>query len=257
MDMQDKDLDKLFQSALDDYEIEPSAKVWEGISETMDAGKRKRMWIPFLSVAAGIVLLVTAGLLFLPREEVVVKPKNNALAKATVPVKTPSVVKPTPVTPNIIQQNKNSKGTVIAQVNTLATTRVNKVHQAAPQVQVDKSIVAKPNEQPVLASANVSKEIIKAVVPDTATKIMAKQIVDETPVFASIKPAVVPAQTATAKPTMPVKKHKIRSLGDVFNVMIAAVDKRKDKIIEFSNTDEDDATITGVNLGIVKIKKEK
>ncbi|GAA3977946.1 hypothetical protein [Mucilaginibacter dorajii] len=257
MDMQDKELDKLFQSALDDYEIEPSAKVWEGITETLDEGKRRRMWIPFLGVAAGIVLLVTAGLLFMPKEEVVVKPKSNAIAKVTVPVKTPSVIKFAPVAPAIIQQNKNSRGAVIAQVNPLAATRVNKVRQAASQVKDDKSIAIKQNEQPVLASANVSKEVIKAVVPDTVTPIMAKQIVDEAPVFASIKPLVVPAQAAATRPTAPVKKHKIRSLGDVFNVMIAAVDKRKDKIIEFSNTDEDDATITGVNLGIVKIKKEK
>jgi hypothetical protein len=84
---------------------------------------------------------------------------------------------------------------------------------------------------------------------------MAKHI-EEVPVFAST-PQVIPTQVATANKQAPAKKHKIRSLGDVFNVMIAAVDKRKDKIIEFSNTDGDDATITGVNLGIIKVKKEK
>ena len=94
------------------------------------------------------------------------------------------------------------------------------------------------------------------VLPDTATRILPKHV-DETPAFASIKSTVVPTEVATVQPTQPVKKHKIRSLGDVFNVMISAVDKRKDKIIEFSNTDEDDATITGVNLGIIKVKKEK
>jgi hypothetical protein len=40
------------------------------------------------------------------------------------------------------------------------------------------------------------------------------------------------------------------------NVVIAAVDKRKDKVIEFSNTDGDESSITGINLGIIKIKKE-
>ncbi len=46
MDMQDKDLDKLFQSALDDYEIAPSAEAWMGITEKLDAGKNKRKWMP-------------------------------------------------------------------------------------------------------------------------------------------------------------------------------------------------------------------
>ncbi|MDN3581489.1 hypothetical protein [Mucilaginibacter flavus] len=257
MDMQDKDLDKLFQSALDDYEIEPSAGVWNGITETLDARKRKRVWLPYLSVAAAAVLVVTAGLLFMPKEAVVIKHKDNSVAKSVVPIKANPIVNPILATPVIAQPNKNTPAVVTAQVNVLATTRIHKAHEPVQSVQNNNSAALKQNEQPVLASANVNEDMAKPVVPDTATKIIAKPVIDQKPVFASIKPTVLPEQTAAIKAVTPVKKHKIRSLGDVFNVVIAAVDKRKDKIIEFSNTDEDDATITGVNLGIVKIKKEK
>ena len=53
MDMQDKELDKLFQSSLDDMEIEPSAHVWGEIAGKLDAAKRKRSLAPYLSFAAG------------------------------------------------------------------------------------------------------------------------------------------------------------------------------------------------------------
>jgi hypothetical protein len=257
MDMRDKDLDKLFQSALDDYEIEPSASVWEGITETLDTRKRKRVWLPYLSVAAAAVLVVTAGFLFMPKVAVVIKPKGNALAKSVVPVKVSPAVNAGPVAPVVAQSNKKTQIAVTAQVNVLAATRLHKVHQPVQQEPDDNNAAIKQNEQPVLASANANKYIAKPVLPDTATKILVKPVVDEKPIFASVKPLVAAEQTAVIKSVAPIKKHKIRSLGDVFNVVIAAVDKRKDKIIEFSNTDEDDATITGVNLGILKIKKEK
>jgi hypothetical protein len=262
MDMQDKDLDKLFQSALDGYEIEPSAKVWSGITEELNAGKRKRSLAPFLSVAAGVILLATAGLLFIPKEVKVTKSKADRVAAVKQSLKPAAPVAETiaDVQP-IAQQNKKNGVAVIAPVNSLAGVKIYKAHRKPV---IEKTITAGPaqtqdivkqNDQPVLASATHKQEVIKPVVPDTATKIMAKHI-EEVPVFAST-PQVIPTQVATANKQAPAKKHKIRSLGDVFNVMIAAVDKRKDKIIEFSNTDGDDATITGVNLGIIKVKKEK
>jgi hypothetical protein len=261
MDMQDKDLDKLFQSALDDYEIEPSAKVWTGITEELNAGKRKRSLAPFLSIAAGAILLITAGLLFIPKDVKVTKSKVGGMAAIKQSLKPAAPVAETVTdVQSINQQNKKNAIAVIAPVNSLAGIKVYKAHResviekpiASPAQTQD---IVKQDDQPVLASATHRQEVIKPVVPDTATKIMAKHI-EEVPVFAST-PQVIPTQVATPNKQAPAKKHKIRSLGDVFNVLIAAVDKRKDKIIEFSNTDGDDATITGVNLGIIKVKKEK
>jgi hypothetical protein len=261
MDMQDKDLDKLFQSALDDYEIEPSAKVWTGITEELNAGKRKRSLAPFLSVAAGVILLATAGLLFIPKEVKVTKSKADGVAAIKQSLKPAAPVAETIAdVQSATQPNKKNVITVIVPVNGLAGIKIynarrKPVNEKAIATPAQTHDIVKQDDQPVLASATHKQEVIKPVVPDTATKIMAKHI-EEVPVFAST-PQVIPTQVATANKQAPAKKHKIRSLGDVFNVMIAAVDKRKDKIIEFSNTDGDDATITGVNLGIIKVKKEK
>jgi hypothetical protein len=261
MDMQDKELDKLFQSALNDYEMEPSAGVWKGIAEELNTNKKKRSWVPFLSVAAGIILLVMAGILFIPKQQRLTKPQPGPLAAVKRPVKpAPVAVQVTPAQPAVLP-NKNMQTTVIAPVNSIASVKTNKIHKAATAIQpaapVPVKDLARPDEQPVLAAAVHSKEGIKPILPDTATRIMVRPM-EEKPVFASVKQPVAPSpMAAVSKSAVAAKKRKIRSLGDVFNVMIAAVDKRKDKFIQFSNTDGDDATITGVNLGIISIQKEK
>jgi hypothetical protein len=258
MDMRDKDLDKLFHSALNDYEMDPSPRVWAGITEELDATKRKKAWLPFLSVAAGVILLVTAGVLFIPKE---VKPKKtDNLVAVRPPVKPIAVAPVAQVVQPIAAPNKKPATIVIAPVSNLASNKI-KTHKPAiaekPAVkQPVQDVVTQQDAQPVLAVARPGQQLVKPVVPDVSTPIMQKHT-DDAPVIANV-PTVAPTQqVAAVKTAAPVKKHKIRSLGDVFNVMISAVDKRKDKIIEFSNTDEDDATITGLNLGIIKVKKEK
>jgi hypothetical protein len=80
MDMQDKEFDKLFSSKLEGLEIEPSAKVWKGINGELSGNKRKSL-IPFLSIAASIIVLIAAGVLFIPKKDSVVKiPVKKQLA---------------------------------------------------------------------------------------------------------------------------------------------------------------------------------
>ncbi len=111
-----------------------------------------------------------------------------------------------------------------------------------------------PQGQQVLASATVPKNnIVKPAAIDTANAIAAVSFA-KTEIPDKLF-AVVTDKEKTADNT-PVKKHRVRTFGDMLNVVIAAVDKRKDKVIEFSNTDGDESSITGINLGIIKIKKE-
>jgi hypothetical protein len=263
MDMQDKELDRLFQQKLDNLEIQPSAGVWQGISSELNADKRKRTLLPLMSAAAGIVLLITAGILFIPKQPL----KNNGqhhpiteITKTHESVKPPVAVKIEPVVLPAPTQNKVPVNPVIAPVNNIA--RVNKTKSNLTQSIQQPVVTAQPPvaahaDEPLLANAPaVDYHVVKTDAPDTATRISPKLTIINSEKTQPVLIAQTPAQSgpATAKP---VKKHRIRSLGDVFNVVIAAVDKRKDKVIEFSNTDEDDATITGLNLGFIKVKKEK
>jgi hypothetical protein len=258
MDMRDNELDKLFQSAINDHEIEPSAHVWTDITARLDADKRKRSLVPFLSIAAGIMLLVTIGILFIPKAvQVNDQHSSKKMAKNTLPVN-----KVNPVVRQADQQNKNDKKVVIAPVNSLASVKnIKEGKGTVPHKEAigpeQKPDITKPTAEPELVLATRGNDLVNPVVPDIDNAI--KPTVDNVHVLES-KPQLTAMQLPPVNKTKaaaPVKRHRIRSLGDVFNVMIAAVDKREDKIIEFSNTDEDDATITGVNLGIIKVKKEK
>ncbi|MFS2190115.1 hypothetical protein ACCC92_25785 [Mucilaginibacter sp. Mucisp84] len=262
MDMQDKELDRLFQQKLDDLEIQPSAHVWQGINAELNAGRRKGILLPLLSAAAGVILLITAGILFIPKQRVKHNDHPTEIVKTHHPVKQPVAVTVEPVVPPTPAQNKVPANPVIAPVNTIAQLNKTQIKSnLTPSVSQPVNPIPSPvtahTDEPLLANAPAADyPVVNAAAPDTAARISPKSTIiasDNTqPVLiAQVPPHAVPA---TAKS---VKRHRIRSLGDVFNVVIAAVDKRKDKVIEFSNTDEDDATITGLNLGFIKVKKEK
>lgn len=251
--MQDKEFDKLFSTKLDSYEVEPSKAVWQGISEELGGNKRRKL-IPFLSIAASIIILVAAGVLFITKKDNVVKRVkhevvNNHPSK-TIPV---TVDKQLPVVEasKTILVAANTKGGI--QYITKNETAITAYRQNIPAL---KQIAAKAPEQGVLAAASSSKSnVTQSSVIDSGKMIAAAPTVQEQPEKAVILASVTPDKEKPAD-NPPVKKHRVRSFGDVLNVMIAAVDKRKDKIVEFSNTDGDESSITGINLGIIKIKKE-
>ena len=260
MDMQDKELDRLFQQKLDDLEIQPSAHVWQGINAELNAGRRKGILLPLLSAAAGVILLITAGILFIPKQRVKHNDHPTEIVKTHQPVKQPVAVTVEPVVPPTPAQNKVPANPVIAPVNNLAHVNKTKTKTNLTQSIKQPAATAQPpvdarTDEPLLANVPAADyPVVKTAAPDTATRIGPKSASIDIEKAQPTLIAQAPAQSAPAKP---VKKHRIRSLGDVFNVVIAAVDKRKDKVIEFSNTDEDDATITGLNLGFIKVKKEK
>jgi hypothetical protein len=261
MDMQDKELDRLFQQKLDDLEIQPSAGVWQGISAELNTDKRRRILLPLLSAAAGIVLLVTAGILFIPKQPFKNGDQHHPTEIALAPkaVQHPIAVKIDPVVPPAPAQNKVPANPVIVPVNNIAhvKTKTNLTPSLQQPIITAQPPAAAHTDEPLLASAPaLDYNVVKTDAPDTATRISPKSTIINSEKTQPVLIAQTPVQSAPAT-AKPVKKHRIRSLGDVFNVVIAAVDKRKDKVIEFSNTDEDDATITGLNLGFIKVKKDK
>ncbi|WP_162997090.1 hypothetical protein [Mucilaginibacter kameinonensis] len=260
--MQDKELDRLFQRKLDNLEIQPSARVWQDISAGLNADKRKRILLPLLSAAAGVILLITAGILFIPKQPIKHSDQHHPteIAKTHEPIKQPVAPKVEPVpTPT---QNKVPANPVIASINSIAQTRKikskNNLTQAIPEPTTAAPLPVITHEaEPLFASDPATNHpVVKTAAPDSTTTIGPKSAIINGEKAQPVLIAQTPVQPAPAA-AKHVKKHRIRSLGDVFNVVIAAVDKRKDKVIEFSNTDEDDATITGLNLGFIKVKKDK
>ena len=52
------------------------------------------------------------------------------------------------------------------------------------------------------------------------------------------------------------KNRKVRGVGGLVNFVISQVDKREDKLIEFTESDEG-TEVSGINLGLLKIKSKK
>lgn len=247
--MQDKEIDSLFRSKLDNFEVEPSAAVWGGITSQID--KKKKPFGVYLSIAASLLILLGAGLYFVSNtKEITKKPVQIAVAKNNKPAKT--IIQPVTVAPKLAEPQTEK----VAVINTKAS-RKQKTKFAKDEAVSTKEQAIKPAPQLAQVAQKVDVPV-KFVVPDRSVPFNDKiDIPDNQPLKTNTLEAQ--AQDAPASKTLaaaPVKKHRIRNFGDLINAVVGKVDKRKDKLIEFSTTkDEDDSTLSGLNLGFIKIKK--
>ena len=256
--MQDKEFDELFRSKLEDLEVEPSKGLWDNIAAEVVIDKKNRSALPFISIAASVLVLVTAGVFFIPKlKQDDVKP---AVAIGAKHADTPKI--------NVIPAQIKNADTQTQPVQIAAVTVAPKVHRTRQSIKQQNSSLpavkveeADNNPQQIAqatpTNAPQNDVMLAAVKPGIdAPAIASLQINDEVKVnpVATLAEQQVPAKTiAAAQP----KKRRIRSFGDLINVVVSKVDKRKDKLIEFSSKDDDESLITGINLGIIKVKKEE
>jgi len=267
MNTHDNDMDQLFRQKLDDFEVEPSANVWAGISAELGNAPKRRSIVPMLRIAAGVAVIISAGLFFLPKKQVgvqpinghklavkpIVKPASVQPAPSQAPTQIPSVNMAVAVQHVAITRPHHSLGTVnraIAQVPVAGNVPLQPV--VAP-VQVDPVV----NTQAAMIAATTSTNT--STVNNPTMPVASTQIIEKTKDLAPIL-STQPANTAVMasvgqvdSDSKPAKKRKF-SLGKVLNAAVGLVDKRQDKLIEFSDTDEGEA-ITGINIGILKVKK--
>jgi low affinity Fe/Cu permease len=260
MDMQDKEFDKIFNSKFEDFQVEPSPMVWDNIADELDGKKGKRSLAPYLSIAASVIVLLTTGVLFLQKQDQTTVQHSNPAKftansiKPVVPVTTEPVTTITAVKPTTIEKpidrvaaTASNQPKRISPVNKITAPTVTNTQPVVKDLQPVKT------ESPQLIAA-VSPPVtnpLKATVPDVQLSPKSTDVIAQAPVE---RPTVMASNVEAA----PAKKHGIRSLGGLINVLIAKVDKRDDKLIEFSDSDDDDAesNVTGVNLGVIKIKRQ-
>jgi hypothetical protein len=259
MDMQDKEFDELFRSKLDGLEAGPSANVWAGIVEGLESARRRRRLAPWLSIAASIVVLIGIGVFFIPNKisthtEPSVKNPTVTITPPVTKVQVATTQPHKPAAPNTPVKLKRE--TEIARVETKPT-----IDHLAPKADDTAQIPAKT---PVNADRQLMANIpaktttpVKPVVPDATIQLAVKQSIDQLPV-SGLKPDKLAGRSLAdnKKDSVAVKrKHRIHNFGDLVNMVVNKLDKRQDKVIQFADDEEGDSHLTGVNLGIVKIKK--
>ena len=263
MKISDKELDELFSSKLDGLEAEPSANLWQNISFELDKKPKEKVLIPVLRIAAGLIVVLSAGLLFLQKNE----PVKNQLPKKLVKVE---LAKKNPAVEQIENLGDKKSMLLLAtkikavkevcaikkpnQVSNPKLVSSPKLETGYPSTQTLAQNKTETNQQQETTNANIAQTKI-AVVPDAAINLKV-QSEAETPLKTTLAEPQVLA--ATNNKTAKLKRKGIRNMGDLVNLVMAKVDKRNDKLIEFSDSDDgDESNITGINLGIITIKKEK
>jgi len=255
--MQDNDLDKIFRSKLETFEAEPSTEVWPAIAADLDPSKRRKALLR-LSVAASIIVLVTAGLLFVPRRASV-SVGHGGKHRTIRPDLPLTKIAPPNIMPNrpaLVAQN-------VAKEEVRAEAKLHRPAPVSPNTSKYRDTVASkpastsPDDQPLIALTEQNQPgTLKAVVPGEETPLLVKMPPDHPAVVKTEPELTAAVLPVTKKDSVPVKtRHRIHSLGDLVNLVVAKVDKRKDKVIEFPNGEDGEGSIIGVNLGIIKIKK--
>lgn len=253
MNMQDNELDDLFRSKLGGLEVEPAAHVWGNIHAEL-GGKKKKSWVPMLNIAATILILITAGTWFLLNEPIKIRHKQVTRIKVISKVSRDNKVSELQTVKPIIAEAPAAQHTqqIIASVNNATRVKYRATHAVVTAISENVNTAATQSVTEVLAVVQ-NKPVLHAVVPEMS---LTGADVKEEPV--QVKPANVTTPVVMAHETeKKVKKRGIHSLGGLINAVIAKVDKREDKLIEFTESDEDEANVTGINLGLIKIKKDK
>jgi len=256
MKTSDKELDDLFAARLDSFEVEPSANLWQNIERELDGKPKKKSIIPTLRIAAGIVVMLSIGLIFLRKQEPVKNQLPKKIAKVELQKQDPSKTQ----IKNL--DDKNSMLLLSAKNKVVKTASLKvKIFTAKifiqPKLKVEENTTqslaqVKPNEELEDSKKKLSQPQI-ALVPDASISLKPKS---ETTL--QLKPIVKPPEQLAANTTMKIKHKRIRNIGDVVNLVMAKVDKREDKLIQFTDSDDgDESTVTGINFGIINLKKEK
>jgi hypothetical protein len=262
MKTSDKELDDLFSAKLSNLETEPDAAIWDKIAAKLDAKPKTKSIIPALRIAAGILVVLSVGLLLLRQNE---QPAKNNLPKKVAKVEVQQE-KPT-INPNKNVAEEKDILLLSAQNKAVKEARVDKKinRKVAPKLLKYSKLEMNTTEVIMAQTKQLEKKddglpdhIVLAsiaVVPDASTKLNIKP--DEETL------EITPAKTQnllpkTSMPVIAAKRKGIRSMGDLVNLVMAKVDKRQNKLIEFTDNDEgDESNVTGINLGIISIKKEK
>jgi cytoskeletal protein RodZ len=261
MKMQDKEFDDVFRSQLENFEAEPSERVWTGIDDELDSSRRRKLWIPILRVAAVLVVVATAGIIVIQQRQTVIPKPGKKPALAVNQPK--AIVKPVSVAPEKeaepVAQPEPIKKEVLQPANSIAKVVAAKRGTAPAAIEKAAVVADKSEEQIVrpqlvaMADATPATEIKHAVVPNNDVPLAIK---DPEPIINSTITKPVLAQAPSPdQPARPVKHKGIHSFGDLVNLVANKVEKQK--AASALDEDDDDSAVAKINRGIQRVRQER
>lgn len=241
--MQDNELDKFFAEQISDFEVEPTARVWKSIQSSIcqPPVRKERALFQYWSIAASILIITAFGLwMFRPTEKIklYVNDKGTEAISSRVDIVNP--------------KRQTASSEIIERVSEIRETR------NAHQVQIRKLSKKWKKSREELSEKLEKINYSQLSLPQFKTETdVAKNFpsLNIRPAMESSTSEVQASENGRSVRNARSSKG-IQSFGDVINYVLSKVDKRKDKLIEFSN-DEEGSTITGINLGVVKIKNSQ
>ncbi len=252
MDTRDKEFDGLFRSALEDVQVEPNLQVWQGINAELNKGNQRRLFKRTIAIAACLFLFAVASLVVYRADDKKIKKRAGKALVAKSVIKAENIktkINKTNAAANYVAVQPGPKKLRLSASQPLVKIVENK--NKVSEDKVVRPVLASLNEKPGTDSVVTGNKLIRDAGLNNPALNSKLTALADVPVVSAQASVTGKQDAGKAK-----RKNKIRSFGDLVNVVIARVDKRQDKLIEFTDTDDDEATITGVNLGIIKIKKE-
>lgn len=244
--IRDKDFDQLFKDAFADAEVAPSRDLWSNIESEITSKKKRIIPIYWLSAAA-VLLIATIGVLVYQQQNTGSGGKhlaNNTIEK-TKPVVQEPVVKDSSAA--IVAPVENIAPVVPVQPKAVSAIAKTKVKREVKPVIEQPRIVTAPEmqkQETYIAKIEEPKKDIKTKIEEAILE--PKE---------GVVTAVVATPVKTDEPVNDNEQNKgIRNVGDVVNLIVNKMDKRKDKLIQF-RTDDDDSSLASINIGPFKIGK--
>ncbi len=241
MDMQpisDKDFDKFFQDKLSDVEEKPSKAVWTGISKQLSAKKKQTFPVLWMA-AASLATVIGAGVWFSAQKEPMylhgdVSPvvvNQNKTEEQSV-----EVLKHTDQKIDSALSNPKSKKYISISVSDVAVIEEERPSAVIPVVEK-------------VAQKQQPAKVVIAAVPESVEE-------PETKVILSDETISLREKSDEEMENVDVKPKRIKSMGSLVNFVVAKVDKRKNKIIEFEDNDEG-TKVSGLNLVLFKFQAKE
>jgi hypothetical protein len=244
--IRDKDFDQLFKDAFADTEVTPSRDLWSNIENEIAPKKKRVIPIYWLSAAA-VLLIATIGILLYQQQNATNEGKqlaNNTIEKTKPEVKEPIV--------------KDTTATVVENMEPVLPVRP-KVASVIAKTKIKpeaKPITLKEKHSMITAPEMLKQETVVAKVEETKNDIRTKI---EKAILQPTEDVVTATVATPVKTDEPVNDNEqsnkgIRNVGDVVNLIVNKMDKRKDKLIQF-RTDDDDSSLSSINIGPFKFGK--